>query len=206
MSVIHDSSKGESNPVANAGGEGELTGEGNPGASQPKTLEEVLATNERLLKEAKKHRADYLATKKALDEIQQNKLKEQNQYKELYEDREAKLAELKKQVLKQNIASKVRVQAEKLGCVLTPEDLMKFGNNEILQYDESSLDVEGTDLFVQDIKTRYPTFFQAKPLPTINPASPGAAVVDKQLTPAEIAKLPTDKKLEYWKKALSQQN
>jgi len=135
------------------------------------------ATNERLLVESKKHKEAYLKTKQELEAKEsdlQEKLKADGKYKELYEKATQDLVSLKKQITSTTVMSQVKSAAEKAGFV-KPENILKFGNQSLLTYDEDSGAVYGVDAFLESAKVEYPQMFSAHKTPVINPVTPNGA-------------------------------
>jgi hypothetical protein len=167
----------ETEPTANAAEAEKAATEGQPGSEM----------NERLLAESKKYKKQYQETKSKLEELEKSKLKEQAQYKELYEKAEDKYQTLYKALVKEKVKTAVTDRASKAGCV-DVEALLKLGNTQLLQIDEETLEVQGTDVFVEDAKKLKPYLFGSPKAPTINSATPGGVAKGSQKTIKEMSK------------------
>lgn len=156
---------------------------------------ETVAQNaERLLRESKKFKERALRSEKELADLKKRDLETQGNFKVMYEDLSKQYTSLKNNLVKERISSAIKIQAEKFGCT-KPDTLLKLGNVELLQYDEESNEVFGSESFVEDVKSKYPEFFQTKSIPTINPTVPGGMVRQKEMSSADIAKLPQQERI-----------
>lgn len=168
--------------------------------SQPAA--QLKSTNERLLNESKKNREAYLKAKKELDELKQKQLSEQGKFKELYEKANAELAQIKKQSMLKDISFSVKLAAEKSGFV-KPDNALKLGNSELLQYDEATGQVFGVETFVDELKKEYPQLFSQAQKSVINPMAPMGVTTEKKLTAADVTKLKGAEKSKAWAQAFS---
>lgn len=163
---------------------------------------QLKSTNERLLNESKKNREAYLKAKKELDDLKQRQMSEQGKFKELYEKANAELAQIKKQSMLKDISFAVKLAAEKSGFV-KPDNALKLGNPDLLQYDEATGGVFGVDTFVDELKKEYPQLFSTSQKTVINPVSPMGVTKEQKLTAADVQKLGKVEKSKAWAQAYS---
>lgn len=165
-------------PTANAGAAGEAEANNQPVSSE---------VNERLLAESKhnKKRAQDLQAK--LNEMEKSTLQEQAKYKELWQKSEEKYQGLYKSLVKEKIRTAVSDKASKAGC-RDVDDLLKLGDVRLLQINEETLEVEGADVFVEEVKKVKPYLFATQNTPTINPATPGGVLKGGQKSVKEMTK------------------
>lgn len=154
---------------ANAADQGEGASDQTPDVD-PAALK---ATNERLLLESKKNRENYLQVKKELDTQKKQALEEQGKFKELYEKSSADLTAMKKQAMVRDVNFALQKAAEKAGFV-KPESILKFGNQELITYDENTGAVFGVEAFLESTKAEYPMLFGSQKHPVVNPQVPSA--------------------------------
>lgn len=152
---------------------------------------------DRLLSESKKWKARAIAAEKAIKEAQTKAQEEQGKYKELFEQRDKQYKELNTKIIKERINSSVKAVAAKSGCV-DPDAVLALGDFSLLQIDEDTGEVFGTDTFVETVKKTKPYLFQSNRPPTINGASPTGVAAPKKLTASDILKLPKTEQDKYW--------
>jgi hypothetical protein len=150
----------------------------------------------RVLEESKKWKKRALEAERLNSEIQKAKEQEQGNYKKLYEEETARYKNLYKTTVKDKVRMSLTEHASKSGCQ-SIDALLKLGNSELLEYDETDGKVNGAELFIEDAKRNHPYLFSSVKAPTINPTTPGG-VSSKKLTPADIAKLPPSEKHKAW--------
>lgn len=148
-------------------------GEGTPDQTPDLDPAALKATNERLLVESKKNRENFLLAKKELDTQKKQALEEQGKFKELYEKSAADLAAMKKQAMVRDVNFALQKAAEKAGFV-KPESILKFGNQELVTYDENTGSVYGIEAFLESAKAEYPMLFGSQKNPVVNPQVPSA--------------------------------
>lgn len=119
--------------------------------------------------QARREAADLRAK---LDEIEKSKAQEQGKYKELFEKRDTQYKELYNSWLKDKVQFSVSNALNKAGCV-DSELALAAGKADLLEFDESTGQVDGVDAWLQDLKERKPVLFQPTKTPTINPTTPG---------------------------------
>lgn len=171
---------------------------------EQKAPEVVADVNARLLEESKRNKAKAQELKAKLDEIEKKSLLEKEQFKDLYEKSEAKYQGLWKSLVKERVRSSVSEVAAKQGC-LSVDDLLKLGKSDLLQIDEETLEVSGTELFVEEAKKSKPYLFQSTKTPTINATTPGGVVKQKTTTLSDLAKMApgSEEKNKAWAAAFS---
>lgn len=131
--------------------------------------------NARLLAESKKNKKLAQELKAKLENIEKSGLEEQQKYKELYQKSEEKYQGLYKTLVREKIKTAVVEKASKLGAV-DADAVLKLGNAELLQVDSETLEVQGVDEFVEDLRKTKHYLFQPQKTPTINPVTPGGVV------------------------------
>lgn len=149
------------------------------------------STNKRLLDESKNNKQKYLDLKGKEEIRSKQEAEVQGKYKELYESTEEKLKALSTKLLREKVYNAVSSHAAKAGCV-DVEAALRLGTTDLLQYDDEKDVVHGADVFVEDLRKNKPWLFQAAKSGVMpNPLAPGGQVqASKQLTAAEIARLP----------------
>lgn len=183
---MHDTANaGDATANADAGD----TATGNENQEQ-QTLDQLKSTAARLLAESKKYKADAAKAKKEKDDLLATQAQEQGRYKDLYEKSKVDMETFKKQLKLEKVNGAVKSAAEKAGFVY-PEKALKYGNAELLQYNEDSFEVHGVETFLDDLKKDVPQLFQQNKNPVINPATPSGSAIKlnkpvKEMTSAEI--------------------
>lgn len=183
-------------PTANA----DPTEENEPGADgntpapelDPKALQ---ATNERLVAEAKKVKARAQQAEKELATQKAKEAEQNGKYKELAEDREKRLTDLQKRVMRKDIDLALRDAASAAGFQ-KPADILRFVDSGMLHYDEDSGEVTGAAEAVAKAKLDWPQLFQKPNSTVINPKTPNGVPVKSKITAQDYLKLsPEQRKL-----------
>lgn len=175
----------DTNAAANAANTQTANADADTDTDSAVTTGAASEVNARLLAESKKHKALAQEMKSRLakfEAAEKAALEQQAQFKTLYEQEKAEREKLLKTVVSERIRSTVAEQATKAGCV-SVDDLLKLGNRELLQYDESTLEVLGADQFVEDAKKSKPYLFQSAKTQVINPATPGQGMARSTVKP-----------------------
>lgn len=181
--------------------EQETTNVETPAANAAESKEVPPQPSERLLEESKQWKSRALAAEKEKAELEKARLKEKEDFKALYEKEKSERETLFKQVMQEKLKSKVTEVAAKAGCV-DVEALIKLGNKELLQFDDSTFELHGAETFIEEAKKSKPYLFsQAKPQ-TVNPATPGGMEKQKTLTAGDVAKLKKEDKDKIWSQLL----
>jgi hypothetical protein len=142
--------------------------------------------------------AEKEAISKQLDEERQNKLKEQNNYKELYELEKGKRSQAEEKAIKISQSyfnglkmSAIEQEALKAGIHDSALEDLSLIPNDIVQIETTSTgnaNVLGAKEFVEYLKEKKPYLFKNGTPPRINNSNP-TQVVPKELSPSEIIKL-----------------
>jgi len=138
----------------------------------PVTIEQLMATNARLLEESRANKKAAQEYKKTVEQIELEKKKSNAEFEKLYKETESKYSGLKKQLMVNTVSSAVKEAALKAGCQ-KPDALLKLGDASMLEFDEESLSVNGVEMFIESVKKDYPEFFSAPKGATINTTRPG---------------------------------
>lgn len=167
----------ENNQEANAQDQGEnSTIEEKQSYTKEDLLEQVARLQSkatRLEEESRKYKKNWQELRSDAENKQKQYLEEQGKFKELYETERRKSEDLFKNFVRTKVESMVSGVAQKNGC-LDVDALLKLGNAELLQYDETSHNVVGVETFVDEAKKRHPYLFQTHTRPNINTALPNA--------------------------------
>lgn len=165
--------------AANAASEQEVT----------TTQESASEVNARLLEESKQNKKLAREYKAKLEEVEKAKLQEQEKYKELWQKSEEKFKGLYKTLITEKVKTAVADKASKAGAV-DIDAIMVMGNKELLQVDEETLEVHGTDTYVEELKKMKPYLFKTISTTQINSTTPGGVVQKKEVTLGDLAKRP----------------
>jgi len=168
----------------------QATDPANAGGEQVETKDQAAEVNARLLEESKRNKKQAQEYKAKLEEMEKSKLKEKEEYKSLWEKSEEKLQGLYKTLVKEKVRAAVGEKASKAGAV-DLDAVMLLGNRELLQVDEETLEVHGSDSYVEDLKKNKAYLFQTAKSSNINGVTPGGVVKGttkqlKELTIEEI--------------------
>lgn len=143
------------------------------------------SVNDRVLRESKEWKRKAQEYEKKLKEREEATLKEQNNYKKLYETKSKELESLATKLLndKKQMALSVGAQKYKLKSM----DDVALGNKELLQYDADHDSYEGVDAFFEDLKQKKPYLFeQAEPTKAM-PSRPGGQIKEVPLEQLSLA-------------------
>jgi hypothetical protein len=146
---------------------------------EPSVSERLLFESQKNKKSARDAEKKYLETKKQLEEFKNQQLQEQGKYKELYDSLREKHEGLQRTTLEREIDTGVKLFAKDSGCV-DVDALLKLGNRQLLQYDEETGQVHGSEVFVEEARKNYPYLFNTQSKPVINPSTPGGVRVASQ--------------------------
>jgi hypothetical protein len=150
-------------------------------------IESKETINDRILKESKEWKAKYQELDKKLKLDTESKLKEQNQYKTLWESERKNNETLAKKILEDKKMSALTKAAQQLSC-RSIDDAIKLGNTSFLTYDAEADEFSGADAFMEDLKKSKPYLFEEKQvakLPTMRAGGSGKEVPFSELTFAE---------------------
>lgn len=139
------------------------------------TQETASEVNARLLAESKQNKKKAQELQARLDEVEKTKLKEQSEYKKLWETSEEKYKNLYKSLVTEKVRTAVAKEASKAGAH-DVEALLMLGNKDLLVVDEESLSVDGAAEYVEDLRKSKPFLFGSQKSANINGATPGGAV------------------------------
>lgn len=154
----------------------------NPGTNDEGTMtvDQLRATNARLLEESKNWKTKYQDVKGKFTQVEQDKSEQQRKdaeengrYKLLWEDESKRRKTLEENQKRVGIKSAVNNVAAKMGCT-SIDDLLKLGNMDALMYDETSGEVHGVESFIEEQKAKRPWLFQATGKPVINASLPSS--------------------------------
>ena len=143
----------------------------------PKALAEE-DINERLLRESQKNKARAVEAEARLRSIEEDRMKEKEQYKELAEKYRQENESLHRDRVQRSLERSVESIASKEGC-LDVKALMKLGNGKLLNYDSDSGEVFGVEMFLKDAREKYGYLFKSGPKSVINPVAPSGEVKRK---------------------------
>jgi hypothetical protein len=163
------------------------------------TRETAEQVNARLLSESKSWKARALKAEREKQDQLKKAAEEQGNYKTLYETSQNELVKIKSELVKNSVSSAIESISSKYGCI-DPKALMKLGNKDLIQVDESTFEVFGAETFVEDAKKSMPYLFRQGSQAQINPVSPSGVVTKKQLTATDIAKLPMNERIKILSK------
>lgn len=165
--------------------------------------------NPRLLRESKEWKAKYFALKNEREEAEKKRLESQQEWKALAERLTNENKSLKDIYKTEKLRAAVHDRALRAGCI-NIEDLLKVGDQSLLQYDEEAQVWQGAEIFIEEARRLKPYLFQQKGASrslTINSVTPGG-VPEKKTSSAEIANMkPGDpRKLSAWIDAMKSKN
>ena len=163
---------------------------------------------EKLKRELEAARIEKLEAQKRLGEIEEAKLREQNQWKELAEkfkkEKESVAGEFdtfKDYFVKEKKYSAIQQEAIKAGIREEAlNDLSLLDSSDTVQIETTStgkVNVLGTKEFVENLKTIRPHWFKNATPPRINTASPEYSAEKKELSVSDILKLQKTNPVEY---------
>jgi hypothetical protein len=180
MSEEINTAKAET-PEANAEGQEQVT--------KPEGVE-ASEGGERILKESKAWKKRAQEAEQRLKDVEEKTLKEQQNYKQLYEKKNKELEILAQKMMgdKKKLALQVAAQKWKVRDL---HDAMGLGNKELLQYDQEADNFVGVDEFFEDLKNRKPYLFESEKAAVATPARPGGQIKDvpyESLSLADIEK------------------
>jgi hypothetical protein len=134
------------------------------------------SANERLLRESKEWKKKAQEYQKMLKDREEATLKEQNNYKKLYETKTKELETLASKLLndKKQMALSNAAQKWKLKSM----DDVTLGNKELLQYDSESDQYQGVEAFFEDLKSKKPYLFEQNEPTKALPSRPGGQIKD----------------------------
>jgi hypothetical protein len=188
----------QSTPANAEGGAGDM----HEDTEQPSTAD----VNSRLLRESREWKAKYQALKHEREEAEKRRLESQQEWKTLAEKLSSENKSLKDSFVREKIRASVHDKALRAGCI-NVEDLLKVGNTGLLQVDEETYQVQGTEVFVEEAKRLKPYLFQQSKnsgkTSTINSVTPGG-VPEKRISANEVASMkPSDpRKQAAWFEAI----
>lgn len=138
-------------------------------------LDEVVRkeTHQRVLRESQKYKQRAMEAEAKAGALEEAKLAEQQQYKELAERYKVELETVKKAKTKLQLESKLLPALTQAGC-RDVTDAMKLGNEELLFGVDESL--EGVDEYVKDLQTRKPWLFESGKPSSVNPTLPSGGL------------------------------
>lgn len=128
----------------------------------------------RLEDESRKYKRNWHQEKQTNESREKVALEEQGKFKELYEAERSKNDEYYKSIVRTKVEHAIQSQAAKAGCVST-DALIKLGNPDLLQYDETSGTVIGAETYIEEAKKSNPFLFAQRSNVSINPMTPGGA-------------------------------
>ena len=192
-----ESANAQSAPV-NTGDEVDSTDQKAP------SYEELIRTNARLLRESQQWKSRAQAKEREKEESEKAQMVSQQEWKKLAEKYQNENKELKESRRRDRIRAAVHDLALRAGCV-NVEDLLRVGNQTLMEYDDDSGEVNGADIFVEETRRLKPYLFQTsknKPS-TINSVTPGS-VPEKRINASEVAAMkPSDpRRLNAWMDAM----
>jgi len=178
-----------SEPTANA--EPEATTET---TTTPQTERESVqySTHERVLNESKKFKDRAVRAEQELETRKQKELEDQGKWKEVAEKQKERADNYHTQMIRDKVSTAIQTAAAKAGCI-DPTALTKLGDGGLMQFDEDTQTVHGTELFIEDAKQKFGYLFHKPGTPTINPSAPaGVPLTPQPKTAAQIAAGPKD--------------
>jgi hypothetical protein len=110
--------------------------------------------------------------KAQLEKIANEKAAEQGQWQEMFQKRDSQYKDLHQSWLKDKVQLGVSTALNGAGCI-DGELALAAGRGDLLEFDETTGQVGGVDMWLQDVKERKPHLFQPVRTPTINPSVPG---------------------------------
>jgi hypothetical protein len=172
--------KGATTPPATGGADG--------GGAGDERLQHALRDMHRFKEEAKKAKAE-------LDAVKEAKLKEQNDWKALYDkrDQEAKEAAERETKLKNSFMGHQKYSAVKDAAIkagirdVSDLSLMPLDDVQVETTSTGNINILGADLFVEKLKASRPHWFGSK-TPDVNTGTPGVTGGAKPLTMADVMK------------------
>lgn len=145
-------------------------------------LNEVRATNERLLNESKEWKSKYQSSAKERENIEKAKLEKEGNFQELLEKEKSERLNLEKK-LKDRESSLLKTQARALLAEYAKDahdigDLLRLDEVSSIQYDEENLSVvkESVKDFVSSIREKKPWMFGEKNIPSSTDGAPSSNV------------------------------
>jgi hypothetical protein len=123
-------------------------------------IERLRQTNNRLLEESKRHKAQKNEISQKLLEAEGKKDELISTLREQLEEKQRVLTEHEEYLIGQKIASKVSETAKKYNCE-DWDQLMLLGNQDLIEYDEETGAVKGVETFFEDAmrNDRFKKFF-----------------------------------------------
>lgn len=168
--------QGEVLPTVNTEAPSLNSGEESPTEKTQVELDDVIRreTHQRVLKESQKYKQRAMEAEAKASALEEAKMSEQQQYKELADRYKSELDKVKQAQVELQLKTQLVPALSKAGCV-DPSDAMQLGNQELLFGAEGSL--EGVEDYVNDLKQRKPYLFDAGKPSSVNPSLPSAGDV-----------------------------
>lgn len=130
-------------------------------------------THMRVLSESKKYKQRAIEAEARAKSLEEAKLTEQQQYKELAERYKKENESLKSNYTELQLRSQLIPKLVSSG-VRDVEDAMKLGNTDVLMHDPDSDSLLGVEDFVKDLKTRKPWLFDSGKPSSVNSSLPAS--------------------------------
>jgi myosin heavy subunit len=172
--------------------------------TQKVDVNQLLLTNERLLKESKEYKNRFKSTQEELDKVRKAKLEEEKKYEDLWKQSESQLQEMKKREMEAAISRQVALGAQKAG-LLDPEDALRLMDLEKISYDPETQAVVGIESALEELKKKKPFYFKSESKSVVNTALPGGSIPSaKPVTAQDIAKMPMMERVKIMEKMYAQ--
>lgn len=161
---------GEVQPTANAEAPSLNNGEATHDDNQV-DLDDVIRreTHQRVLRESQKFKQRALEAEAKANALEEAKLTEQQQYKELADRYKSELEKVRQAKTELQLKTQLMPALSQAGC-RDVTDAMKLGNSELLFGDDDSLN--GVEEYVKDLQQRKPWLFDNGKPSSVNPSLP----------------------------------
>lgn len=157
-------------------------------------------THQRVLKESQKYKQMLSEYKTKYEEMENTRLKEQDNWKALAEKLQEENSGLKGTLGVLAIKSQLTPKLIEAGCV-DVDDALALGSNDLLVHDEGQ--ISGVEQFLEDLRQRKPYLFTSKIPSSVNTAHPSGGL--KYETPKKDFSSMTLEELKAHEKLLDQQ-
>lgn len=137
------------------------------------TLDEMIKreTHQRVLKESQKYKQRAVEAEAKNNQLEEAKLNEQKQYKELADRYKSERDELKATTTTLQLKTQLMPLLTQAGC-RDVVDAMKLGNNELLLSDPDNDKLVGVEDYVKDLQLKKPWLFDTGKPSSVNPSLP----------------------------------
>ncbi len=188
--------QGEVLPTANAEAPSLNSGEATPEQQTQAELDDIVRreTHQRVLNESRKYKQRAVEAEAKANALEEAKLSEQQQYKELADRYKTELDQIKQAKTELQLRTQLLPELTKAGC-RDAVDALQLGNRDLLLQDPSGDDLVGVDEFVKDLQSRKPWLFENGKPSSVNPSLPVPGKTPVTAGNDDYSKLSTD---ELW--------